>query len=231
MDIPARSPEPSLPAGIAYSDVSTRPLFGDVPFGYGSAQQGQLCDCFLIASLCAVAGTESGTLRKSLTRRASDGRITCGADSHEDTLPTDGSGDIYGTTPDGSSWVGHLEKAYAGHLGGYDKLGEGGWPSAALQWITGRETRTIETATLDESDLASVISSGRPTVATCSGPPGSNAALAREYQVVYQGAHAYAVKGIDADRNVHLHNPWGQFHPKPMSIGTFRELFWRIDTC
>lgn len=225
--------DPSLPEGVGYASASGRPLFPSGPLGYNSAQQGNLGDCFFIASLAAVAGAEPDTLRGSLVRNA-DGSIGHGLTTHADTLPTTGDGDEYGTTPDGSSWVGHFEKSYADTLGGYDKLGEGGWPSDALGWITGREPITLSTSSLDDISLTAALSTGRPAVASTPGPleiGSRQQELAKQYGVVWQGAHAYAVTGVDTDGNVNLYNPWGQFHPKPMPIDVFRELYWRVDAC
>jgi hypothetical protein len=43
--------------------------------------------------------------------------------------------------------------------------------------------------------------------------------------------HAYTVCGLDPERRVLLHNPWGLRHPEPLPLDLFRRLFTRIDWC
>ena len=222
---------PDPPEGVSYAATDGRSLFGLGVLNFDSAQQGALSDCFFVAGLCAVAGVQPALITDALVR-ANDGSVVCNSVAVTTTLPALGGADAYGRSPDGSTWVGLFEKAYASSIGGYNELNKGGWPSDAFEWITGQPATTHETARLDDDQLRAVLASGQPMVACNAGKIEEGDAvfdLADRLDVVLEGAHAYAVRGLDENGKVVLHNPWGESHPSPMTVSEFREVFWRLD--
>lgn len=218
--------EPEPPAGAVYASTAGRPLFGPSGIDIDKPEQGQLGDCFLIASVCAIANAEPDTIRDAF-KRSGDGYEICSTYvSSALPLHDDKS---FGASADGSTWVGLLEKAYASTHGGYPGISDGGWPAEALEWLTGRSSSTIYTASASEDRLQGVLAAGRSAVAASwpIGDEGPLADLADAYDVV--GGHAYAVRGLDGDGRVLLHNPWGKRHPSPVPLPDFRRIFSRVD--
>lgn len=229
--LPRPAPEPELTDGVRYA---THPLTFPAAVGTAFARQGSISDCHLVAALCAVAGRAPWLL--PVVTASGDGVVVDVPRRRyrlRPTLPVDaGSGRLaYACSPDGSTLVPYVEKAFAVYGGGYPVLARGGLPVEALYWLTGRPSYLLRVPRAGDDIVAALVESGEPAVA-CSRPldDDAGAAAALRYRLA-PVAHAYAVRGLDADRRVLLHNPWGRRHPRPVPLDVFRTLFTRIDWC
>ncbi|TDC50817.1 hypothetical protein E1212_13785 [Jiangella ureilytica] len=230
--VPGLTVEPEVTAGVEYAG---RPLTHPVAVDVRFARQGGISDCHLVAALGAVADRAPELLPRAT---AGDDVVLVDVPGRRyrlrATLPVDGgSGRLaYAHSPDHSTLVPYVEKAFAVYAGGYPVLGEGGLPVEALHWITGRPCWLLRLPRAPDEALTALITSRRPAVA-CSRPfddDPADAALAVRYGLSPVG-HAYAVCGLDPEGRVLLHNPWGLRHPEPLPLGLFRRLFTRIDWC
>lgn len=230
--LPGVPAEPELPDGVEYAPVAfVAPTVVDIDL----PRQGEINDCHVVASLCAVAHHAPGLLLASV--RAHGDGVMVHAAGHDHrlaaTLPVDGSGRLlFARSPDQSTLVPYLEKAYAAHLGGYPVIGRGGYPYQVLAWLGSRMSRLLLVGDASTAELTAVLSSGHPAVA-CSwplGPGDPEIATSRLYGLA-QGGHAYAVRGLDTEGRVLLHNPWGIRHPEPLPLDVFGRLFTRVDWC
>ncbi|TDD73160.1 hypothetical protein E1262_01405 [Jiangella aurantiaca] len=230
--VPGLAPEPELTDGVRYAE---HPLTPPAAVGAGFARQGSISDCHLVAALCAVADRAPWLLPAV---SAGDDAVLVDVPGRRyrlrPTLPVDAGGGrlAYAHSPDGSTLVPYVEKAFAVYGGGYTALGRGGLPVEALYWLTGRPSYLLRVPKAGDDIVAALVESGQPAVA-CSRPfddDRSGAAAALRYRLA-PVAHAYAVHGLDAERRVLLHNPWGRRHPRPVPLDVFRDLFTRIDWC
>ncbi|SDS23921.1 C2 family cysteine protease [Jiangella sp. DSM 45060] len=230
---PGRSPEPPLTGGVRYA---AHPLTLPAAVGAGFARQGAISDCHLVAALCTVAG-RAPWLLPAVTAAGDAVLVDVPGRRYRlrPTLPVDdtGGGLAYARSPDGSTLVPYVEKAFAVYGGGYPALARGGLPAEALHWLTGRPSYLLRVPKAGDDIVAALVESAQPAVA-CSRPFGhgddAGAAAALRYRLA-PVAHAYAVLGLDADRRVLLHNPWGLRHPRPVPLDVFCRLFTRIDWC
>lgn len=230
---PGLSPEPALTDGIRYV---AHPLTLPATVGTEFARQGAISDCHLVAALCTVAG-RAPWLLPAVT--AADDAVLVDVPGRRyrlrPTLPVDDAdgGLAYARSPDGSTLVPYVEKAFAVYGGGYPALAAGGLPAEALYWLTGRPSYLLRVPKAGDDIVAALVESGQPAVA-CSRPfddgDDAGAVAALRYRLA-PVAHAYAVRGLDTDRRVLLHNPWGRRHPRPVPLDVFRRLFTRIDWC
>lgn len=210
-------------ADVGYMNV-TGTLFGSNGPSYLDVQQGAVGDCWLLASLAEVAARDSADIQNMFTYQGTgtdngdtvgiyDVRIydTSGA-AHEITVDTElpGGGEYYDQVNNGVLWVALAEKAYTEANGkgwvetqytgqdSYDAL-DGGYPSWALQAITGKSASDFA---INPADAAAAWKSGK-LVVLCTTPSTSN-----QYIV---GDHAYAMVGYNASSNTPftMYNPWG----------------------
>ncbi|TDE11804.1 C2 family cysteine protease [Jiangella asiatica] len=229
---PGLAREPELTDGAGYARV---PLTPPAVVAIDTPRQGRISDCHVIAAMCTLADRAPGLLTR--LARAEGDLVVVDVPGRgyrlRSTLPVDGDGGglAYARSPDGSTLVSYVEKAYAVYGGGYPKLGEGGYPAEALQWLTGQPSYMLAIARADDDLLTGLLGSGAPAVA-CSWRLDGRASAARvalRYGLAQDG-HAYAVTGV-VDGLVILHNPWGLRHPRPLPLDVFRTLFCRIDWC
>ncbi|SDU83952.1 calpain family cysteine peptidase [Jiangella alkaliphila] len=230
--LPAPAPEPELTHGVHYAE---HPLTLPASVGPEFVRQGGISDCHLVAALATVADRAPWLLPAV---SAGDGTVMVDVPGRRyrlrPTLPVDdGSGELaYAHSPDGSTLAPYVEKAFAVYGGGYAQLGRGGLPVEALYWLTGRPSYLLRVANAGDDIVAGLVESGQPAVA-CSRPLDDDrfgVAAALRYQLA-PVAHAYAVRGLDPDDQVLLHNPWGRRHPRPVPLDVFCQLFTRIDWC
>ncbi len=131
--------------------------------------QGAVGDCFLIASMAAVAGASPETIEKAVKHDPEKGTYT--VRFHEEVgrgryqpvdievdawLPTDKSGrddPAYAGQPGGKLWPAIIEKAYAKWKGGYDVLGEGGYGDEAMSELTGARSQSVDPNSLSEEEV------------------------------------------------------------------------------
>jgi hypothetical protein len=216
---------PALRNGVTYTPVSG-PLFGpwEPPLCL-DVEQGSLCDCWLLASLAEVAArdpedidsmftflgntTEGGSAVGVYRVRFFDRSNTARYVNVDTELPTVNGVTIYDHPPaDGALWVALAEKAYAEANGaGWVTTGDknsdsyaalnGGWPSWALQAITGKPATDLNPINIPaawNADQLIVLTTGAPACPS--------------YIV---GGHCYAVVNYTASSAdpIEVFNPWG----------------------
>lgn len=209
-------------AGVAYSPASG-PLFGPGGPSYRDVQQGDLADCWLLASLAEVAARDPDDIRhmfvydgKAVENGATVGVYTVriytpdgnARDVMVDTeLPAGGGADAYPVNH--VLWVSLAEKAYAeanavGYVvsnnryqNAYSALNYG-YASWALEAITGKSAKDYS---LNTGKLAGDWNAGDLIVLGTDNPTSP-------YVV---GDHCYAVVGYTASSSqpFKIFNPWG----------------------
>jgi calpain family cysteine protease len=193
--------------------------------------QGQLGDCYLLATLAAFSLRNDDAIRRLIHRNPNGTfTVTFYDDGGRpvpivvtDEFPVDRSmmpvfqGDI----DEKELWPMVIEKAYAQWRGGYAAI-EGGWPDEVMAHLTGAfrtQRRRHSDVTLDE--MRRWLAEGQP-VCLCTRPDD-------EFLIggdTYVANHAYAVVGIDGD-DVLLRNPWGMqegvIRMTPYDYGAFAD--------
>lgn len=208
--------------------------------------QGQIGDCWLIASMAALANGDPAQIQHIIHQNPNGTyTVTLYDDGHAvevtvtPDIPTvDGDpvfADDSAVGPDGvyELWPQILEKAAAQYYGNYADL-EGDWPSKALQLFTGKDVDTYDSDWfgLDDPDPPSLTSlnkvldnGGAVLVST------DNKNRNKLYKAgsIVQG-HAYYVLGI-SNGMVELANPWGidAYPPLWLTYSEFEDSFIRYD--
>jgi hypothetical protein len=213
--------------------------------------QGMIGDCWLIASIGAIANTNPEVIERMI--RANDnGTYTVtlydDGDAVEVTvtpdLPTVQGDPLFADNPatsdagDGTYelWPHLVEKAAAQYYGDYEDL-EGDWPSKALELLSGRDTHTYEDDWfgLDDvdppsvSDLDALLDDGGAVLVSTAH---DNRTSLYDDGTIVQG-HAYYVQQVDPDEGtVTIVNPWGldSYPPITMTYDEFEASFIRYDT-
>jgi hypothetical protein len=187
--------------------------------GANDVLQGQAGDCYLLATLGALAKSRPGVIKHALhpnrdgtvtvtfKTRDANGKVTPHKVRVDRELAGPRNDRLY--AEEGRSgheqWVPIIEKAYAKWKGNFDKIGNGGWPADALTALTGRAAQTLWLSG-DHSEgfqqLKAALASGAAVTA-------STGATASDGIVP---AHAYSVLGAfekNGQMFVKLRNPWG----------------------
>ncbi|MGV3624299.1 MAG: C2 family cysteine protease [Archangium sp.] len=207
------------------TDTTWKPVDGGKLFvdgvSYDDVVQGSIGDCYLVSALSAVAQNNPKAIENAIKDNG-DGTFTVRfyekGSSKQVEIKIDG--DIaqsstgsarYGKSRDSKElWVGLLEKAYAQWKGGYEAIGNGGYPGDVIQALTGRST-SYSSNTYADSTFAKIqrgAEGGKPMTAVTYG---------KDSGVHYNGTgvyawHAYTVLGASEEngtRYVQLRNPWG----------------------
>lgn len=194
--------------------------------------QGRIADCYLVASLSAIAHTDPNYIKDGIKNNG-DGtytvrlydtdwrtgqyvakNITVDADL---PMRADGKTPLYARSTTSKSgqnelWVAILEKAIAVSRGSYAEIGEGGSAMEVLEMVTGKSARFYNTQTMSFETLKRQVNAGHPVVAATRG---------KEAEELYKGTniypwHAYTVMGTeekDGQQFVVIRNPWGNTEP------------------
>jgi len=221
-------------ADTAYSPVSGS-LFGANGPSYLDVHQGAVGDCWLLASLAEVAARDPQDIRNMFTYEGTivDNGATVGlytvrffdrtsgsADYVQVDTELPSAGGYYDHPANGVLWVALAEKAYAVANGlgyvitnneyqnSYSALNGPGWPSWALQAITGRPAGDY---TINSTNLASDWNAGQLIVLDSSTNAGDNLIVGHLDAQGKPETHAYAVIGYNASSSTpfELYNPWG----------------------
>ncbi len=237
----------------SYKDVGEEVFKGNPKLE--DVQQGYLGDCYLVAAMGAVVEARPDIIRNmfqdngdgtvTVTLHTLKGGYLVpagskGATEHHIRVKKDlpvkkggGKTPTYAKGKDGQIWPGLLEKAYAVLKGNgeYDKIGHGGFTTEAMQTITGKRSRSFSSSSKNNKkllkELSGAINGEKPLAA---GSPSkslvkNNAQLKKlmeDKDVVAN--HAYIVKEVK-DGLIHMHNPWGKRHPKPLTPDEFKKLY------
>ncbi len=207
------------------TDTTWKPVEGGKLFvdgvSYDDVVQGSIGDCYLVSAFSAVAQTNPKAIENAIKDNG-DGTFTVKfyekGSSRQVEIKIDGDvaqsasgSQRYGKSRDSKElWVGLLEKAYAQWKGGYEAIGNGGYPGEVMQALTGRSTTYSSNAYGDStfSRIQRGTEGGKPMTAVTYG---------KDSGVDYNGTgvyawHAYTVLGAtveDGQKYVQLRNPWG----------------------
>lgn len=213
--------------------------------------QGMIGDCWLIASIGAIANTSPEVIERMI--RANDNG-TYSVTLYDDgdavdvtvtpDVPTVEGDPLFADNPSTSDagdgtyelWPHLVEKAAAQYYGGYEDL-EGDWPSKALELLSGRDTHTYEDDWfgLDDvdppsvSEIDSLLDGGGAVLVSTAH---DNRTSLYDDGTIVQG-HAYYVQTVDPDKGtVTIVNPWGldSYPPITMTSDEFEASFIRYDT-
>jgi uncharacterized protein YukE len=146
--------------------------------------QGRVGDCYLLASLAAIASQEPDLIRE-IVQDNGDGTYTVTLYERESLftstlVPTEvqvtselplrrgrpvfaRAGDVVGEQPE--LWPALVEKAYARTHGGYNGI-QGGWAHLAMEELTGVESQVIRMGEASVEDLAAHFDGGAALTAT-----------------------------------------------------------------
>ncbi|CAK69420.1 unnamed protein product (macronuclear) [Paramecium tetraurelia] len=182
-------------------------------------QQGQLGDCYFLASISSLGNRRPDLLLETFVTRTFNPQGLYGVKlcidgewkviGIDDFIPTHYNKPAFTRGKDSEIWVMVIEKAWAKVFGSYENI-EAGFPSEVLRTLTGAPTRTIFTS--DENfveDLESCIKNR--CIMVCS----SKNENKQQYKLMgLIAGHAYTVLKIkDLNSNtklIKLRNPWGK---------------------
>jgi hypothetical protein len=204
---------------LAYESFAADPLFSPAGPAANDVVQGGLGDCFFLAVLAAIAGTDPGQIRQEvveladgtfLVRFSSKGTIVY---EHVDAeLPTYSNGQLaYAQLGQGDSlWVAIMEKAFAIFRDNQDSYADisAGWMNEVYTDLGLTTTTTDQASQANAGDMMSLIQSELAenqavTVAILTVTP--DAPLLAD--------HAYSVDSVVVTDGVvtglTLRNPWG----------------------
>jgi hypothetical protein len=214
-------PDPSEPTigmkGLQYESFAGDPLFGPNGPSPDVVTQGQLGDCYFLATLAAVAKVDPNQIRQDLVQ-LDDGsylvRFNSNGQSvyeHVDSeLPTYPSGEpaFAQLGQDNSIWVAVMEKAFAMFRDNDDNYAnlDGGWMSEVYGdlGLTCTDSYPDSAAAMMSLIQWELSQNEAVTIATLSVPQG----------IPIVSDHAYSVVGVTTDANgnvtgLTLRNPWG----------------------
>jgi WXG100 family type VII secretion target len=202
--------------------------------------QGLVGDCYMLAPLAAIAQRDPERIRR-MVRDNGDGTYTVTLYERQlweseyspvdvvvtSEFPVLGEGPVFarvGDNVDGNPelWTMLVEKAYAQHRGGYQRI-HGGWSHAAIEHLTGVESDTTTTTFLNFDTLAQYNEQGYALTTTSlrgvqigdRERPILNIPDLSDYHPLYQDEtlvanHEYYITGVDrAAQTVTVRNPWG----------------------
>ena len=209
--------------------------------------QGQLGDCFLLASLGEIAMINPQTIGSMITQNTNgtetvrlfiDSRTgrpigfnTSGARQVSVTVDNKfssqavnngGSQDVVNGTKE--IWVQVLEKAVATLGGGYNSIANGGSPIIAMEELTGKQAFSVSPGSLTYAQLMSFISDKDLIVfdTKASGALSNN--LVNNHAYMFEG-----VSGTGANAMLTLGNPWGFHQPTQIALSSLSRNFSEID--
>jgi hypothetical protein len=203
-------------AGAAYYDFSSRPLFVNGP-QYNDIRQGQVADCYFVASLASLADSDPQVIRQMIAPLG-DGTYVArfyqsGAEVYvrvDAQVPASGSSTPYYAklTPDGELWVALTEKAYAQFRRGQNSYASLSYGNMAEVYYavtnnagTGCSPSALSKDALAQYILGNLQAGHAMTAGSSSSPTGP-----------IVGGHAYMVKSVQSVGGqwyVTVFNPWG----------------------
>ena len=208
-------------------------------------KQGDLGDCYFLASLAAVAHAKPSLITDMFTDKGGGSyevrlyedtalvgtKLETRTVTVTATFPEENGNWIYAKPSGSEYWVMLAEKAFAKFKGGYSDA-EGGYADKALQAITGRVASTYDIDDYPEYALASIFENltkdGWALVVGSNHPWfSSGEKKAKTAGVITY--HEYTVVGYDAGaKTLGLRNPWGSESITGMSLATFKDNFRRL---
>jgi hypothetical protein len=217
--LPPVATEPKLTdASLHYQDFSNEPLFAAAGPSENDIHQGEVGDCWFVATLSSIAKTDPGLITKDVTA-VGDGtfEVNFTKGGVADTVRVDGMLPVTswgavayaGLGAEGSLWVAIVEKAYATirtTADSYDSMNSG-WMNEAFSAFGDSSVTT--TSVYNAQSLLNTVAqdlAANKAVVMGIGTPADAAPLI--------GSHAYTVDSVIKDANgivtgLVLRNPWG----------------------
>ncbi|MDQ3262092.1 MAG: C2 family cysteine protease [Myxococcota bacterium] len=216
-----------------YADVAGGKLVVD-GISADDVKQGQAGDCYFLVAISGLAKSHPEVIQNALKDNG-DGSFTAtfyeseyGPVDPKDVngewvekftpvkveidgdIPKEYGSAVYATGgTDKELWAPLLEKAYAKWKGGYEEIGNGGWPHDALSQLTGKPAESIWMDAKNPPNITKVVqgylASGQVVCASTKDEKATSGS-----GIV--GNHAYTVLGTlekDGKSYVQLRNPWG----------------------
>ncbi len=239
---------------ISWKPVQDGKLFVD-GVSFDDVVQGSIANCFLVSAFSAVAQANPDTIKNAMKENA-DGTVTVrfyeksasgtmkpvDVTIDKDLPQTSFGGARYAKSRDGKElWVGLLEKAWAQWKGGYEPMGNGGYPGEVIAALTGKSTTYSSNKYTDENVLFTNIKNGASNHRAMTSPT-----FGEDAGVNYSGTgvhawHVYTVLGAleeGGTKYVQLRNPWGNNEPGSdgkddgifkMKLTDFTKLYQGVD--
>lgn len=203
--------------------------------------QGGLADCYLMAALGAIVNTQPEKIFNMIADHGDDsytvtfkgiGFFTSSEQKVTADFPVGKHADVGKRK---AIWPLVIEKAYAQEKGGYDKIGQGGYPGTVVDDLLNVSASTFnpqeETA---DYIMGKVVKAKKEKWPMTIYSPKKEKASAEKKQVIDSTPglyywHAYTIIDVDAKGNrIKLFNPWGRDHPNGdgwISVETVRKVF------
>ncbi|MFT3707494.1 MAG: C2 family cysteine protease [Archangium sp.] len=241
------------------TDTTWKPVDGGKLFvdgvNFDDVVQGSIANCYMVGAFSAVAQANPDTIKNAIKENA-DGTFTVrfyekqyGGQMKpvdvtvDNDLPQSSMGSArYGKARDSKEmWVGVLEKAYAQWKGGYETIGNGGYPGEVIASLTGKSTTWSAAKYTDANTLWTNIKNG-----AANHKPMTSPTHGKDSGVDYNGTgvyawHVYTVLGASEEagqKYVQLRNPWGSTEPGSdgkndgifnMKLEDFTKLYQGVD--
>lgn len=216
------------------------------PISVNDLFQGNLGDCFLIASIGELAlndpsaitsmiqsngnGTETVTLYEAAdgnvprfsTAQFQPVQVTVGNQFPNYSVDSRAGEDVVGRQQ--GIWPQVLEKVYATLNGGYGAINEGGYAVVAMEELTGQHARSMSPARLTLSRLERYLSADDLVV--------MDTRNRNHLPDNLVGDHAYMFEGVTMNGNtpmVHLGNPWGTDQPRAIPLSQLSKWISEVD--
>ncbi len=239
---------------ITWKPVQDGKLFVD-GVNFDDVVQGSIANCYLVGAFSAVAQANPDTIKNAIKENA-DGTFTVrfyeknsgGAMKPVEItvdrdLPQTSFGSArYAKGRDSKElWIGVLEKAYAQWKGGYEPIGNGGFPGDVIAALTGKDTTYSSNKYSEPNVLFTHIQTGAANHKAMTSPT-----YGEDSGVKYDGTgvhawHVYTVLGAVEEggaKYIQLRNPWGNNEPGSdgkddgifkMKLEDFTKLYQGVD--
>jgi hypothetical protein len=207
--------------------------------------QGSIGDCWMVASMMAVAQADPTLIEDAITANANgsytvrlyvDGSPVDVTVTPEMVLMPDGSPAFIDNGPDSDRqelWPLVLEKAVALQYGDFADI-EGGTASTGLELLTGLPSTEHAPGALALADVAKTLDAGGAVGLSSLSSAGSNALYSADAgpKQLFTG-HAYYVSAVnEKDGTVTVVNPWGivDYPPITLTAQEFEDAFRAVRT-
>lgn len=215
---------------VTYSTIPGAQLFKD-GVSYDDVMQGAIGDCYFVGALSSVAYSDpkaiencikdngDGTFTVRFFKKGASGKMEAQYVRVDSDVPSAYAGGTskYAKCRDSKElWVSLIEKAYASWKGGFEAIGNGGYPTEVMTAITGSSSSYYALKTNKPEAMFDLIKTAveMNTAVTA-------LTYGEDKKDMYTGTgvyawHNYSVLGAieeNGQKYVQLRNPWGSSEP------------------